>query len=77
MEENSLAFPLPKMKLGPPKTHGLQEVLIFPGSQLQDQKKYLWVEGGVYEDTNTESCQGRGPKVRTVEITIEITITIV
>ena len=32
MEENGLAFPLPEMKLGPPKTHGPQEVLIFPSS---------------------------------------------
>ena len=34
MEENNLAVPLPKRKLGPPNTEGLQE------------KQYLWMGGG-------------------------------
>ena len=34
MEENNLALPLPKRKLGPPNTEGLQ------------QKQYLWMGEG-------------------------------
>ena len=64
IEENSLAFPLLKRKSGPPKTDGPQEILNFPSCQQQDPKnflaltkKYFWVDGGVYNDTNTESCR--------------------
>ena len=41
MEENGLAPPLPKRKLGPPNTEGPQEIWNLPSPYLQDMKKTI------------------------------------